>query len=355
MTAFAVFLLGRVIPNPKQTITANTRSKSIPRVHLPPPYKTLKANIINAYNGICSAPTRALPTFKTSLAGLDGAGRNNGGGYNNKPNRDDSSPGRHPSSHLTFCSLLVARRRRMSQWDHRRQQPSSFGQLLKSIRISQVLLALNIVVFALQALYGPSVLAGGAKINSAIASGEYHRLVSPIFLHASVTHLMVNSFSLHSTGPSVESWFGKSRFLTLYIASGIAGNILSYLCTPTPSVGASGAIFGLVGASAVILARHHQILGPRARRGLNSLAYIVIMNFGMGMTPGSRIDNFGHLGGFLGGVAYAYLAGPRLIAKTGPYGRTFLRDEPILSIAVKQFKRNVQSLSTTITKLLSRP
>lgn len=276
--------------------------------------------------------------------GGNGGGPSNGSWWNYGSR--DEGPGIPPQ--LNSMILLAMARRRLPGYDpwggNNRRSELGFLELLRKVRISHILLALNVAIFAVQTLYGPGILMGGAKVNSAISAGEYYRLFSPMFLHASVTHLMVNSFSLHSTGPSVESWFGKTRFLSLYFTAGVAGNLLSFFCSPTPAVGASGAIFGLVGASVVILSRHHRILGPRARRGLQSLAYIVLMNFGMGMTPGSRIDNFGHLGGFLGGIAFSYLLGPRLVMKRGQSGRTILRDEPIMSVAVDEFKARIRSL-----------
>lgn len=215
---------------------------------------------------------------------------------------------------------------------------------LQALRLCQILMAINVAMFIAQSLCGPGLLTAGAKVNSAIASGQIYRLFSPMFLHASLTHLMINSFSLHSTGPSVESWFGKQRFLCLYVISGFCGNMLSFCCTPTPSVGASGAIFGLVGASAVILARHHKLIGPRARKGLQSLAFIVLMNFGMGLSPGSRIDNYGHLGGFLGGIAYSCLFGPRLVVRKSRSGRRVLLDVPLVSLAVRDLQTRLNFL-----------
>lgn len=227
-----------------------------------------------------------------------------------------------------------------------RRPPEDFSlkNLLRSLKISQILLALNVIVFVMQSLQGPALLMNGAKVNSAIAAGEYYRLISPIFLHGSISHLFINSFSLNSTGPSVESWFGKARFLSLYLISGICGNVLSYMCNPSPAVGASGAIFGLVGATAVMLARHNRLLGPRAKRGLQSLAYIVIVNFGMGLSPGSRIDNFGHLGGFLGGIAYSYLLGPRLVLRKSVSGKPLIIDEPISALALRDIRQRWHAL-----------
>lgn len=270
--------------------------------------------------------------------------------HDRRNNHNDGDPFGNPQPISYTASMLWASRRYSPYMQRRTNEPflKSLEHFLRSIRISHILLAINVTVFAIQALYSPGLLMAGAKVNSAIAAGEYYRLLSPMFLHASISHLLVNSFSLNSTGPSVESWFGKKRFLSLYVMSGLAGNLLSYFFCPTPAVGASGAIFGLVGASAVILGRHHKMLGPRARRGLQSLVYIVLLNFGMGLTPGSRIDNFGHLGGFLGGIGFSYLAGPRLVAKLGRSGKLLLRDEPILSVAVAELRGRLKRLGKAL-------
>lgn len=266
-------------------------------------------------------------------------GRGRSGGDDGDGGNDGGSRWSRAAAPVMLGS--VALRRRVP----RRRAPGGGGgggddgfvrQFFRALRISHLLLAVNIAVFLLQGAVGSRLLMAGAKVNSEIAAGQWHRLFTPMFLHASASHLLVNAFSLYSTGPSVESWFGRRRFAALYLASGIAGNLLSFLCTPTPSVGASGAIFGLVGATGVLLARHRRILGPRSRKGLNSLAYIMLVNFGMGMSPGTRIDNFGHLGGLLGGVVFAYLAGPRLVEAHGKGGKPVLVDVPLTAVAASE-------------------
>lgn len=246
------------------------------------------------------------------------------------------------SAPLMLGSLAMrgrrAPRRRAPSGDFGGNTPDAVRRFFRRLRVSHILLAVNVAVFLLQGVMGSRLLMAGAKVNSEIAAGQWHRLLTPMFLHASVTHLLVNAFSLYSTGPSVESWFGRGRFTALYLVSGIGGNVLSFFCTPTPSVGASGAIFGLVGATAVLLARHRRILGSRSRKGLNSLAYIMMVNFGMGMSPGSRIDNFGHLGGLLGGVVFAYLMGPRLVETQSREGKRVLADVPLYKIAAAEAK-----------------
>lgn len=276
--------------------------------------------------------------------GNSSGGKRNNGGPLCAEGDDNHYPYVHQSTlWIPYVAFAISKRYlfNASQKSSSRQS-TSLASLLKRIRISHILLAINIAIFACQALFAPGLLMAGAKVNAAIAGGEYYRLFSPMFVHASTTHLLINSFSLQSTGPSVESWFGKRRFLILYITSGLCGNFLSYLCTPSPAVGASGAIFGLVGASAVMLARHNRLLGPRARRGLRSLVYIVVTNFGMGLTPGSRIDNFGHLGGFLGGIMYSFLFGPRLMIRHTRNGRAVIYDEPVIDLALRRMRANIQ-------------
>src|SRR5262249_46554138 len=107
------------------------------------------------------------------------------------------------------------------------------------------------------------LLALGAKENELIQSGEYWRLITPIFLHAGLIHLAINNLSLLALGSAVERIFGPARFLILYLFSGICGSIASYEFSPLLSVGASGAIFGLAGVIMVFAARHRERVSPR--------------------------------------------------------------------------------------------
>ncbi|CAM9671357.1 unnamed protein product, partial [Ectocarpus sp. 6 AP-2014] len=129
----------------------------------------------------------------------------------------------------------------------RRQAGGSGGQ--GGITATNVLLALNAIVYLFQMRY-PAITKAGWKMAPAITQqGQWYRLLTPIVLHGSFTHLAVNSMSFSSVGPVVERVMGKAKFVTVYTLAGIAGNVLSCIVNPrTPSVGASGAIFGMVGA-----------------------------------------------------------------------------------------------------------
>mmetsp|Transcript_32820 Transcript_32820/g.128899 ORF Transcript_32820/g.128899 Transcript_32820/m.128899 type:complete len:188 (+) Transcript_32820:358-921(+) len=186
----------------------------------------------------------------------------------------------------------------------------------------------------LQGFMGDKLTMMGAKVNRAIAEGQFYRLLTSMFLHGSLGHLLVNSLSTYSIGPSVESWFGKKRFIALYLFSGFCGNLMSFYFLPQPSIGASGAVFGLLGALAFFLLRHRGLIRG-SERNLTRFAYVIAINFAMGLSPNSQIDNFGHLGGLLGGVMFSYLIGPNLTIER-IRGRPVLVDRPLLSQAIRK-------------------
>ena len=196
---------------------------------------------------------------------------------------------------------------------------------------SSRLLLINVLVFALQSFY-PSVTKWGVKLSDKIRNGdELYRLVSPMFLHGGIAHLMTNSYSLSSVGPDVERYFGSGRFLATYIVSGIAGNYLSALRSPNPSLGASGAVFGIVGAYFTFLIRNEDLFGAQADYLQRGLAQTIVVNLIMGAVS-PMIDQWGHVGGFLGGIAMASAFGPRLKMVGLPNGSIALIDQPFLRL-----------------------
>jgi len=181
--------------------------------------------------------------------------------------------------------------------------------------VSYTLIGLSVGFFILQFLsqylLGNDFLAYfGAKNNELILAGQYWRLITPVFLHDStaIFHIAFNMYALYVLGPGLEQNYGHGPFLGLYLISGFAGNVISFWMTPNPSLGASTAIFGLVAAEAVFVYQNRFMFGGRATRVLINLLTIVAINFAIGLTPG--IDNWGHLGGLIGGLAFAWLGGP---------------------------------------------
>lgn len=150
----------------------------------------------------------------------------------------------------------------------------------------------------------------GLKVNEFITVyGEWWRLFTPMLLHASLLHIGFNMYALSILGTSLERFYGHWQFLALYIVSGFAGIVASFALTDAPSLGASTAVFGLIGAQGVFAYRNQAVFGALAKRALRDIFMMALLNLMIGFSvPG--IDNWGHLGGLLGGVAVAWFGGP---------------------------------------------
>ena len=181
--------------------------------------------------------------------------------------------------------------------------------------MTYAILGLTILVFLAQLLseniLGIDVPAAlGVKSNEAILQGQFWRLFTPMLLHGSILHLGFNMYALYALGPTLESYYGHARYLALYLLSGFAGNVISFLFSPNPSLGASTAIFGLLGAEGVFLYRNRSLFGASARTALTNVVTIAAINLVLGLSPG--IDNWGHVGGLVGGTLFAWFGGPVL-------------------------------------------
>ena len=179
--------------------------------------------------------------------------------------------------------------------------------------VSLVIIIITISVFLLQnfsaVIFGFDLFQSlAAKINPLILRGQIWRFITPVFLHGSFLHIAFNMYALYSIGPGLERKYGRVSFLLLYLISGIFGNVISFLLTPAASLGASTAIFGLIAAQGVYIYKNRHLLGSAARPLLMNILFMVAINLFLGLNPG--IDNWGHLGGLLGGFLYAWFAGP---------------------------------------------
>lgn len=181
--------------------------------------------------------------------------------------------------------------------------------------VTYILLGANILFFLLQ--WGSEISLGydllaafGVKANELIVSGQFWRLITPMFLHGSILHLGFNMYALYVLGPGLERNYGHARYAALYFLSGFAGNVFSFMFTAAPSLGSSTAIFGLLGAQGVFLYRNREFLGGAAQRALINVGMIAAINLVIGLQPNSGIDNWGHIGGLIGGSLFAWYAGP---------------------------------------------
>jgi rhomboid protease GluP len=152
------------------------------------------------------------------------------------------------------------------------------------------------------------VLLGG-KINPLIREGQIWRFFTPALLHANLMHIGFNMYALFALGPGLEVYYGRWRFLTLYLLGAFGGTVLSFLMSPAVSIGASGAIFGLIAAQAVFVYLNRELLGPQAKALLTNVLFIIVLNLFLGLSI-RGIDNWGHMGGLLAGLLFGWFAGP---------------------------------------------
>jgi membrane associated rhomboid family serine protease len=146
----------------------------------------------------------------------------------------------------------------------------------------------------------------GAKVSSLIAHGEYWRLVTANFLHAGWLHLLGNMAGLFVLGRLVEAFYGQNRFLVIYVLSAVAGGIASYFFTPEPSLGASTAVMGLMGALLAHNLKYRRYLPRRFLQLTPALFGMVLLTVVTDRLVGMN-DGNGHLGGLLGGMIVAWL------------------------------------------------
>ncbi|HYE92445.1 MAG TPA: rhomboid family intramembrane serine protease, partial [Terriglobales bacterium] len=199
---------------------------------------------------------------------------------------------------LRITPDMVLRRRVDFERRMRRLPPVTLGVIV-------VLVAIFALELGLEILDSPeALLLVGALSRDAVMQGEWWRLVTAVFLHGGVEHVVGNAIALLVLGMVCEHAFGRVQFAWLFVMSGIAGSVLSMLATPGPSVGASGAIFGLQGAAVVLFRRHRERLLMRDRRIGVVLIVWALYTIATGLvTP--YVDNGAHIGGFLGGALLA--------------------------------------------------
>ncbi len=172
--------------------------------------------------------------------------------------------------------------------------------------ITYILIGINIIFYILSAYLSGSIfnidprvlIVLGAKYNPLIQQGQYYRLITAMFLHGGLLHIFLNMYALKATGEIVESIYGKTKFIIIYFLSGIVSSLASYIFSDGVSVGASGAIFGLLGACLIFASKMKEKIG---KSFLTNILSVIAINIFIGITM-PNIDNFGHIGGLLGGI-----------------------------------------------------
>jgi membrane associated rhomboid family serine protease len=204
-----------------------------------------------------------------------------------------------------------------------------------------IFLVANILLFLLTLLSGGAENTGtligyGAKVNSLINAGEWWRFVTPIFLHGGFLHLLFNMYGLWAIGPYVERLYGSAKFVVFWVVTGIAGVLASYLSVrpdmhvssigrflfkaeDAASVGASGALFGLVGVLFVFGLKYRRELPEGFKRAFGTgMLPIIAINLVIGFLGRGFIDNAAHLGGLAAGALLALVVDYKRPGPRGP-------------------------------------
>lgn len=187
--------------------------------------------------------------------------------------------------------------------EHNKRDASRIEKVFKSKfpMITYLIIALNVILYVIPLLFGVYnyVINEFCVYAPFIRTGEYYRLITGMFLHGGIFHLFFNCYSLYIVGTQIESFLGKFKFLIIYLFSGICGALFSMIFGGNvASIGASGAIFGLLG-SLVYFGYHYRVyLGNVIK---SQIIPLIILNLMLGfITPG--VDNFAHIGGLIGGT-----------------------------------------------------
>ena len=174
----------------------------------------------------------------------------------------------------------------------------------KPIILTYGILGILALIFIYSLIGDADSLVFNYSVNGVfVRSGQIYRLLTGTFIHIDVMHFLCNAYSLYIIGTQIENFYGRSKFLLIYLVSAICGSLLSIAMTNSLSIGASGAIFGLLGAYAYFGYHYRVYFGTVL---LRQIVPIIILNLAIGfMVPG--IDNFAHIGGLLVGALVAFL------------------------------------------------
>lgn len=179
--------------------------------------------------------------------------------------------------------------------------------------VTIVLIILNVLIYIWEINTGAlttreTIIGSGALYKEGIAKGEYWRMFSCMFLHGSFTHIFSNMVMLYLMGIMFERFFTKTKSISIYILSGLIGSFLSMSFSEGPSVGASGAIFGLMGANVYYILRNKQMLTEINKRIGTVLLVVSLISIVEGVFI-PHIDYNAHIGGFMGGLLFAITFG----------------------------------------------
>lgn len=177
--------------------------------------------------------------------------------------------------------------------------------------VTYAIIILNTILFVAMYVFGKgstdnyTLVRFGASYPAYIKMGEYYRLLSSAFLHIGFTHFLLNNYAIFVIGSQLEGFFGKLKFIIIYLGSAIFGNLMSLLFFDGISAGASGAIFGLLG-SLLYFGYHYRVyLGAVVK---SQIIPIILLNLILGFST-EGINNAAHIGGLVGGILISMACG----------------------------------------------
>jgi len=209
--------------------------------------------------------------------------------------------------------------------------------------VTKALVAINVVIYLITAAQGGGLNAPGGRLftdwvlyGPAVANGDWWRLFTSAFLHASLIHIGFNMYFLWFVGSAVEQAMGRGRFILIYVVSALAGSAGALVFTPTtPTVGASGALFGLLGAALILERQRNYVLGGSAMA-------LIVINLILSFTL-SNISVGGHIGGLIGGILCTLVLskfgrGHAAYSRVGLWGIAGVVGVGLLSLAVAYWR-----------------
>jgi rhomboid protease GluP len=243
--------------------------------------------------------------------------------------------------------------------------------------VTYALLVVNILVFIIRA-FSISIdeqlfLWGANHQPDVLLNGQFYRLFTSMFLHASIygpfgnfvlensLHLIFNCYVLYQVGTQVERLFGHLRYALIYMLGGLAGSIASVVLGDpiSYSVGASGAVFAVLGAQLIYLYQHRKLLGARGRAQMQSVITFMIINFAFGALTSIgrspiRVDNWAHIGGALGGMILAWFIAPLFIVRSHPERPNALLGEDINPLKNKYWAVSLFGAALLVVLIVAR-
>jgi membrane associated rhomboid family serine protease len=157
------------------------------------------------------------------------------------------------------------------------------------------------------------------KLPWLVESGQWWRLISSMFVHLDVAHIVFNGYGLYAIGPIIERFYGRARMFAIYMVSGLLAMWASQVMSDVPSGGASGALYGLVGAMLAFGFKYRRQLPERFSRALTTgMLPWVVFGIGIGFLEFVPFDNSAHIGGLIGGAAVAWVMRSRVARGPGP-------------------------------------